>query len=138
MTTSEENVTPVTDNTTTTNGTATTDNTPSQEYVNFSDNLSGLLLKYAIEYRYYVESFNKMTRTYEPSAIVMEHMKANKYITDEAKASLNADIRRQIEEKIEQFKSTSGEQYETAVSGLANQITTQQTLRNSTLTNAAQ
>lgn len=138
VTTSEENVTPVTDNTTTTNGTATTDNTPSQEYVNFSDNLSGLLLKYAIEYRYYVESFNKMTRTYEPSAIVMEHMKANKYITDEAKASLNADIRRQIEEKIEQFKSTSGEQYETAVSGLANQITTQQTLRNSTLTNAAQ
>ena len=65
-------------------------------------------------------------------------MKANKYITDEAKASLNADIRRQIEEKIEQFKSTNGEQYETAVSGLANQITTQQTLRNSTLTNAAQ
>lgn len=138
VTTSEENVTPVTDNTTTTNGTATTENTPSQEYVNFSDNLSDLLLKYAIEYRYYVESYNKMTRTYEPSAIVMEHMKANKYITDEAKASLNADIRRQIEEKIEQFKSTSGEQYETAVSGLANQITTQQTLRNSTLTNAAQ
>ena len=79
-----------------------------------------------------------MARTYEPSAIVMEHMKTNKYITDEAKASLNADIRRQIEEKIEQFKSTSGEQYETAVSGLANQITTQQTLRNSTLTNTAQ
>ena len=138
VTTSDENTTPVTDNTTTTNETTTTDNTPSQEYVNFSDNLSGLLLKYAIEYRYYVESYNKMTRTYEPSAIVMEHMKANKYITDEAKASLNADIRRQIEEKIEQFKSTSGEQYETAVSGLANQITTQQTLRNSTLTNAAQ
>ena len=138
VTTSDENTTPVTDNTTTTNETTTTDNTPSQEYVNFSENLSGLLLKYAIEYRYYVESYNKMTRTYEPSAIVMEHMKANKYITDEAKASLNADIRRQIEEKIEQFKSTSGEQYETAVSGLANQITTQQTLRNSTLTNAAQ
>lgn len=138
VTASDENTTPVTDNTTTTNETTTTDNTPSQEYVNFSDNLSGLLLKYAIEYRYYVESYNKMTRTYEPSAIVMEHMKANKYITDEAKASLNADIRRQIEEKIEQFKSTSGEQYETAVSGLANQITTQQTLRNSTLTNAAQ
>lgn len=106
----------------------------SQEYINFSDNLADLLLKYAIEYRYYVESYNKMERTYEPSSIVMEHMKNNKYITDEAKASLDADVRRQIEEKIEQFKSTSGEQYESAVSGLANQITTQQTLRNSTLT----
>lgn len=107
----------------------------SQEYINFSDNLADLLLKYAIEYRYYVESYNtQMKRTYEPSAIVMEHMKANEWITDTAKESLNADIRRQIEENIEQFKTTSGEQYETAVSGLADQITTQQTLRNSTLT----
>ncbi len=104
-----------------------------QEYINFSDNLAQLLLKYAIEYRYYVESYNKIERTYEPSAIVMEHMKSNKYITDEAKASLNADIRRQIEEKIEQFKVSSGDQYETAVTGLSNQIATQQTLRNSTL-----
>lgn len=132
VTTSDENTAPVTE------GTATTTTEPSQEYINFSNNLTDLLLKYAIEYRYYVESYNKMERTYEPSAIVMEHMKANKYITEEAKASLNADIRRQIEEKIEQFKSTSGEQYETAVSGLANQITTQQTLRNSTLTSAVQ
>lgn len=107
----------------------------SEKYINFSNNLADLLLKYAIEYRYYVESYNKIERTYEPSAIVMEHMKANKYITDEAKASLNADVRRQIEEKLELFKSTSGDQYQTAVSGLENQITTQQTLRNSTLTN---
>ncbi len=124
-------------NDTTTDNTAgdeTTETTETPEYINFSNNLTDLILKYAIEYRYYVESYNKIERTYEPSAIVMEHMKANKYITDQAKAKLSEDVRRQIEEKIEQFKNTSGENYETAVSGLTNQITTQQNLRNSTLT----
>ncbi len=103
------------------------------EYINFSDNLTDLILKYAIEYRYYVESYNTVDRTYEPSEIIMAHMKANKYITEEAKASLSADVRRKIEENLEQFKNTSGETYESAVSGLENQISTQQALRNSTL-----
>ena len=109
----------------------TTEETP--EYINFSDNLTDLILKYAIEYRYYVESYNTVDRTYEPSEIIMAHMKANKYITEEAKASLSADVRRKIEENLEQFKNTSGETYESAVSGLENQISTQQALRNSTL-----
>ena len=107
-----------------------------QEYINFTDNLSDLILKYAIEYRYYVESYNKVERTYQPSTIVMDHMKANKYITDKAKEKLSADVRRQIEEKIEQFQNTNGDNYQLAVSGLTNQITEQQTLRNSTLNGA--
>lgn len=106
----------------------------SQEYINFSNNLTDLILKYAIEYRYYVESYNKIKRTYEPSDIIMEHMRENEYITEEAKASLNADVRRQIEEKLTRFENESGESYQTAVSGLAGQISAQQALRNSTLT----
>jgi len=112
--------------------TETTEETP--EYIDFSNNLTDLILKYAIEYRYYVESYNKVERTYQPSSIVMEHMKTNKYITDEAKAKLSEEVRRQIESKLDEFKNTSGEEaYESAVSGLENQITTQQNLRNSTL-----
>jgi len=130
-TTTDEAVTTDTDNVENTTDNTTTEETP--EYINFSDNLTDLILKYAIEYRYYVESYNKVERTYEPSAIVMEHMKNNKYITDEAKASLDADVRRQIEEKLEQFKTTSGDNYESAVSGLTNQVSTQQALRESTL-----
>jgi len=130
-TTTDEAVTTDTDNVENTTDNTTTEETP--EYINFSDNLTDLILKYAIEYRYYVESYNKVERTYEPSAIVMEHMKNNKYITDEAKASLDADVRRQIEEKLEQFKTTSGDNYESAGSGLTNQVSTQQALRESTL-----
>lgn len=104
-----------------------------KKYINFTDNLTDLILKYAIEYRYYVESYNKVTRTYQPSDIIMEHMRNNKYITDEAKESLNADVRRQIEEKLTQFENESGEGYQSAVSGLAEQISAQQSLRNSTL-----
>ena len=110
-----------------------TEETKTKEYINFTDNLTDLILKYAIEYRYYVESYNKIARTYEPSQIVVEHMKANKFITDQAKESLNGEIRKQIEEKLDQFRNSSGESFEYAVSGLANQITAQQDLRNSTL-----
>ena len=128
------------DVTTTTQGTETTtdDNTVATEkaeYINFSNNLTDLLLKYAIEYRYYVESYNKVERTYQPSSIVMEHMRTNKYITDIAKEKLSADVRRQIEARLDEFKDTTGDTYEAAVSGLTNQITTQQALRNSTLNN---
>lgn len=108
-----------------------TENTP--EYINFSDNLTDLILKYAIEYRYYVESYNRVERTYEPSSMIMEHMKTNKYITDEAKSKLSEEVRRQIEERIARFESENGENYQAAVSGLSTQISTQQAVRNSTL-----
>ena len=104
-----------------------------QEYINFTDNLTELLLKYAIEYRYYIESYAEVKRTYQPSDIIMAHMRENEYITEEAKEKLDTDLRRKIEENIENFMASSGEQYETAVSGLANQIATQQSLRSSTL-----
>lgn len=106
----------------------------SEEYINFTDNLADLLLKYAVEYRYYVESYNKVERTYEPSDIIREHMMSNRYITDEAKESLSADIRRSIEENLLRFQNEAGEdKFESAVSGLSAQITAQQSLRNSTL-----
>ena len=107
--------------------------TTSQEYINFSDNLADLLLKYAIEYRYYIESYGKVERTYQPSSIIMNYMKTNKYIADEAKKKLDADARRQIEARVQEFESTSGDKYQSAISGLTNQISAQQSVRNSAL-----
>ena len=105
-----------------------------KEYINFTNNLTDLILKYAIEYRYYVESYNKVERTYQPSAMVREHMIANDYITEVAKKSLDADLRRKIEEKLEQFKNNNAEDgFDKAVSGLESQIAAQQALRESTL-----
>jgi len=127
------------DNKTTTEKDTTADETTEEtpEYINFSDNLADLILKYAIEYRYYVESYNKVARTYEPSDIVREHMLENKYITEEAKESLKKNledgVRRSIEERLTQFMDNSGEKFESAVSGLQSQIAAQQSLRNSTL-----
>jgi len=103
------------------------------EYIDFRENLADLLLKYSIEYRYYVESYNKVARTYEPSDIIREHMMANEYITEKAKESLNADIRRQIEEKLVQFENQTGDKFANTVSGLNTQIAAQQAIRNSTL-----
>lgn len=111
---------------------------PTKEYINFRDNLADLLLKYAIEYRYYVESYNKVARTYEPSDMVREHMMENEYITEKAKESLRkaleAGVRRSIEERLVQFELMAGEErFDNAVSGLENQITAQQSVRESTL-----
>lgn len=104
-----------------------------KEYIDFSSNLTELILKYAIEYRYYVEAYNKMKTTYQPSNIVREHMKANKHITEKAKEELSADLRRQLEEKLSQFENTAGEKFEDAVTGLQEQVTAQQGLRSGIL-----
>ncbi len=104
-----------------------------QEYINFTNNLTDLLLKYAIEYRYYIESYDVVERTYQPSDIIRRHMENNKYIAEEAKAKLSADIRMQIETNMAEFVTASGDGYQAAVSGLSSQISAQQALRNQTL-----
>ncbi|MDD2627426.1 MAG: SAF domain-containing protein [Clostridia bacterium] len=104
-----------------------------KEYIDFSTKLSDLILKYAIEYRYYIEAYNKIRVTYQPSDIVRDHMIANKHITDQAKEKLSANLRRQLEEKLSQFENTSGDKFEEAVTGLQEQITVQQGLRSGIL-----
>lgn len=106
---------------------------PTPEYINFTDNLTELLLKYAIEYRYYIEAYDVVDRTYQPSELIRKYMENNRYIAETAREKLDADARRRIEEDISEFISISGDNYEMAVSGLSNQVAAQQALRSETL-----
>ncbi len=82
--------------------------------------LSSLVSKYAIEYRYYIESYNKLKVNYQPNAQVMAFMKQNKdYIVEKARERLSETARKAIETSIEVFESDSGESYEQVVSGIS-------------------
>ena len=92
-----------------------------------------IVTKYAKEYRYYVESYNKTEADYQPNAQVMARMKTNKYIVDTAKAKLDATIRKSIENSIAAFENSAAESYESVVGGIETSINAQQALRNQTL-----
>lgn len=96
-----------------------------------TDALTDLVSKYAIEYRYYVESYNKVRASYQPNAQVLAHMQQNEYIVSQAKERLDMAARQNIERNITQFETSSGTDYEGVVSGIANSINVQQSLRNS-------
>lgn len=95
-----------------------------------AEELAELVSKYAIEYRYYIESYNKIEANYQPNSQVMSYMKANKYIVEQAKAKLDASVRQSIERNIALFESSSGEAYAGVVSGITGSINELESLRN--------
>lgn len=92
-----------------------------------------IVTDYAIEYRYYVESYNKTKVTYQPNTQVMAAMKANEYIVEQAKARLSETVRRTVESNIKAFESSNAEGYANIVSGIESSISAQQALRNQAL-----
>lgn len=98
-----------------------------------TDKMVDILTKYAIEYRYYVESYNKVKANYQPNTQVMAYMKTNKYIVDQAKAELSETTRREIERNIAQFENENTERYSDVVSGINASIAAQQALRTQAL-----
>ncbi len=98
------------------------------------DKIIDMVTDYAIEYRYYVESFNKTKVTYQPNAQVMAYMKnEDNYIVEKAKERLSATARQNIERNIALFENSNAEGYSNVVSGINTSITAQQTLRNQAL-----
>lgn len=95
--------------------------------------LTDLVSKYAIEYRYYVESFNKVEANYQPNTQVRQYMETNRNIVDQAKNKLDAAERATIERSIEAFKNSSGTAYNQVVSGITSSVNAQQSLRNNLL-----
>ncbi|MBR6688466.1 MAG: SAF domain-containing protein [Clostridia bacterium] len=87
-----------------------------------TEELSKLISKYAIEYRYYIESYNKMTINYQPNDEVMKFMRKNPYIVEKAKERLDSVARTNIESSIELFESDSGEAYEGLIEGIETSI----------------
>lgn len=97
------------------------------------DKMVDLLTEFAIEYRYYVESYNKIEANYQPNDQVMAYMRTNKYIVERAKEKLDASARQTIERSIAQFESSNSEGYSNVVSGINTSVSAQQALRNQTL-----
>lgn len=102
--------------------------------VNLSEQqLTDLISKYAIEYRYYIESFNKVEVNYQPNSQVMAYMAQNEYIVDKARERLNLTERQSIERNIALFESSNSGAYASVVSGIVSSINQQQSLRNGLL-----
>lgn len=103
-------------------------------YVKYnSSELLDKITTYAIDYRYYVEAYNKIEANYQPNEYVMSFMRTNKYIVDQAKAKLNNDLRKGIETSIKLFENSNEDSYDAVVSGIGSSISTQQALRGNTL-----
>ena len=97
------------------------------------DEILDIVTKYAIEYRYYVESYNKTVANYQPNAQVMAYMKENQYVVQQAKNKLNAQARQNIERSIALFENSNAEGYSSVVSGINSSVSSQQALRNQAL-----
>lgn len=97
------------------------------------DQIIDIVTKYAIEYRYYVESYNKIETNYQPNAQVMAYMRENKYVVDIAKDKLDETIRQNVERNIALFENSNAEGYANVVAGINESINTQQALRNEAL-----
>ena len=97
------------------------------------DKIIDIVTKYAIEYRYYVESYNKIEANYQPNAQVMAYMRENKYVVDVAKDKLDETIRQNIERSIALFETSNAESYSSVVEGINTSVNAQQALRNQAL-----
>lgn len=103
--------------------------TTSPEMVQFKDQIAELLLKYAVEYRYYVESYNKVVANYQPNSTVMEHIKDNKYIVDQAREKLTEEARTKMILRNEMFEEANKDAIGAIVSGAQAAANTQKSMR---------
>lgn len=99
-----------------------------------ADELIGLISKYAIEYRYYIQSLDKIEANYQPNSYVMSYMKSNEYVLETAKQRLNSDIRNGMEAGLITFEMTkTEEQYERLMEKVQESIDNQKALRSQAL-----
>lgn len=101
--------------------------------VSATDRIIDVVTKYAIEYRYYVESYNETKANYQPNTQVMSFMRENEYIVKQAKEKLDAVARQNIERSIALFENSNAEGYSNVVSGINASVSAQQALRNEAL-----
>lgn len=97
--------------------------------------LVDLISTYAVEYRYFVESYNKIESTYQPNSTVRAAMESNKYVVELAKERLSAEARTAMEASLETFENEYSDDYQSIITGITGSISTQQGLRNQVLNN---
>lgn len=97
--------------------------------------------KYSVEYRYYLESLNKIDITYQPNPVIIAYMKSedNKIITDKAKERLSATVRAGMDLSIKYFEllAADDEKYEEFITKIEEGIAAQKALRGEVLQNNA-
>jgi hypothetical protein len=91
-----------------------------------------------VKYKNFASSATIVTENYQPNSQVMELMKTNKNILEQAKAKLNEESRRIIENGINNYKTNNEENYSNVVTGAQQSITEQQNQRTALLSGVEQ
>ncbi len=99
----------------------------------FTEKMFDLIVKY----KNFASAATRITENYQPNAQVMNLMKTNDNILDQAKEKLSEEARRVIENGITNYKSSNEENYSNIVSGAQQSITTQQNQRTALLNETA-
>lgn len=94
------------------------------------DGLTTILFDLVKKYKNYATTVTRTTENYQPNLQVMNLMKTNKNIIEDAKAKLSEEARTNIENGINSYISDNEENYTNVVTGAEESIQTQQEQRN--------
>lgn len=110
----------------------------SKESTNIKDaddeELTTILFGLIKQYKNFASTITRTTENYQPNSQVMDMMKSNKNILDQAKEKLSEEARANIENGISSYESSTGEDYENVVTGAQESIANQKTERENLIT----
>lgn len=98
-----------------------------------ADEFTEKMFDLIIKYKNFASSATRITENYQPNSQVMQLMKSNDNILDQATAKLSEESRRKIENGLSSYKADNKENYSNIVSGAQTSITTQQNQRTALL-----
>lgn len=102
------------------------DNIKAQDEQKATESIFNLIVKY----KNFATSVTRTTENYQPNSQVMNMMKSNANIIDQAKEKLSEEARSNIESAISSYESQNEDSYNNVVTAAQQSITTQQSLRN--------
>lgn len=95
--------------------------------------LTKILFDLIKEYKNFATTVTRTTENYQPNEQVMNLMKTNVNILDQAKDKLSSEARSNIENSINTYESNNETEYNNVVSGAQDSISTQKTQRDQLL-----
>ena len=91
--------------------------------------LTTIVLDLVKEYKNFATTVTRTKENYQPNTKVMDLIKSNSNILDQAKAKLNAETRANMENALKEYEDNNEEKFGNVVSGSQQSITTQKTQR---------
>ena len=91
--------------------------------------LTTIVLGLVKEYKNFATTVTRTKENYQPNTKVMDLIKSNSNILDQAKAKLNAETRANMENALKEYEDNNEEKFGNVVSGSQQSITTQKTQR---------